>query len=351
MRRAVDIVDGLGVDELMLAAIDATRSTYPHPNPRVGAVIVTPDHTVLSLGVCHGDGLAHAETNALDALSDSSLAKGATAIVTLEPCSHQGRTPPCTDALINAGIAKVVVGAVDPDPRVSGSGIRRLSEAGVEVLTGIANEAVIAADPAYFHHRQFGIPRVTLKMAATLDGQAAALDGTSQWITSAEARDDVHRLRSENDAVLVGAGTVIADDPSLTVRRDGYEGPQPLPIVVVGNREIPRESKVMERDPLMYGLETQGSVDLAEMLKDLGSRGIMSVLVEGGPTLARSFVTSGTVDSFVWYVAAKLAAGTGFPAIAGRFESIAEALDLIVVDVQMVGPDIRVTAVPTEGSA
>ena len=351
MRRAVDIVDGLDVDELMLAAIDATRSTYPHPNPRVGAVIVTPDHTVLALGVCHGDGLPHAEANALDALPDASLAKGATAIVTLEPCSHHGRTPPCADALISAGIAKVVVGAVDPDPRVSGAGIRRLTEAGIEVVTGVATEAVIAADPSYFHHREFGVPRVTLKMAATLDGQAAALDGTSQWITSASARADAHRLRSENDAVVVGAGTVIADNPSLTVRLDGYEGPQPRPIVVVGNREIPRHSKIMEHDPLMYGFGSQGPVDLTHMLKDVGSQGIMSLLVEGGPTLARSFVAAGAVDSFVWYIAAKLSVGTGLPAISGRFESIADALDLAIVDVQMVGPDIRVTAVPTDGTA
>jgi diaminohydroxyphosphoribosylaminopyrimidine deaminase/5-amino-6-(5-phosphoribosylamino)uracil reductase len=349
MRRAVDIVDGLGVDELMLAAIDATRSTYPHPNPRVGVVIVTPDHSVLALGVCHGDGLAHAETNALDALSDISLANGATAIVTLEPCSHHGRTPPCTDALINAGISKVVIGAVDPDPRVSGAGIRRLREAGIEVVTQIASEAVVAADPSYFHHRQFGVPRVTLKMASTIDGQAAALDGTSQWITSAEARADVHRLRSQNDAVVVGAGTVIADDPLLTVRLEGYEGPQPLPVVAAGDRPIPSACKIMERNPLIYGWETRGPVDISDMLKDLGSRGVTSVLVEGGPTLARSFVKAKAVDAVVWYIGAKLAVGTGLPAIAGRFESIIEAVDLTIVDVQTVGADIRIRAVPNFG--
>lgn len=349
MRRAVDIVDGLDVDELMLAAIDATRSTYPHPNPRVGTVIVTPDHTVLSLGACHGDGLAHAETNALDNLEDISLARGATAIVTLEPCSHHGRTPPCADALIAAGVTRVVIGAVDPDPRVSGAGIKRLRDAGVEVVTGIATDDVVAADPSYFHHRRTGLPLVTLKMAATLDGQAAAIDGTSQWITSVEARTDAHRLRSEHDAVVVGAGTVIADDPSLTVRLDGYAGPQPRPIVVVGARTIPTHSAILKRDPILYGSDAVGSVDIADMLKDLSSQGILSVLVEGGPTLARAFLEAEAADVIVWYVGAKLAGGTGRPAIAGRFESIGDALALTVTDIATVGTDIRITASPSWG--
>lgn len=346
MRRAVDIPDGLDVEELMHAAIDATVSTYPHPNPRVGCIIVTPDHEVLSVGVCHHDGHAHAEVNALDNLATRELAHGATAVVTLEPCSHHGRTPPCADTLIEAGIARVVVGALDPDPRVSGSGIARLEEAGIEVVSGVATAAVIASDPGYFHHRTSGLPRVTLKMASTLDGQVAASDGTSQWITGDEARADVHRLRAQHDAILTGAGTVIADDPVLTVRLADYDGPQPRPVVVLGDRPLPPDSQILQRDPIVYGADSSGRVDIATVLKDLGSRGVLSVLVEAGPTIARSFFEADAVDIIVWYVGAKLAAGTGQPAIAGVFGSIADAIDLDVVEVATLGADIRVTATP-----
>lgn len=346
MRRTVDIPDGLDVDELMLAAIDATRSTYPHPNPRVGAVIVTPQHGVLAHGVCLGDGLAHAEINALETLSDPKDAIGATAVVTLEPCSHTGRTGPCADALIAAGIARVVVGTLDPDPRVSGSGVRRLRDAGITVDVGVREQDVIDADRAYFHHRTTGRPFVTLKLAATLDGQVAALDDSSRWITGSPARHDVHRLRSEYDAVLVGAGTVIADDPRLDVRLDGYEGPQPRPVIVVGERVIPDTSQVLQRDPLIYSHGTDRQ-DVPSMVKDLGARNVLSVLVEGGPTIASSFVSAGAVDEFVWYIGSKIAGGTGRPAFAGALATIGDLVDVEFTDVRRIGTDIRITAVPS----
>ncbi len=343
VRRAVDIVDGLDVDGLMHGAIDVARSTYPHPNPRVGAVIVTPDHTVLSVGACLGDGLAHAETNALDALADRGTARGATMVVTLEPCSHHGRTPPCADALIEAGIAKVVIGALDPNPRVSGSGAQRLMDAGIEVEVGIAESDVIAADPAYFHHLWTGRPRVTLKMATTLDGQVAAADGSSRWITGQKARQDVHVLRSEHDAVLVGAGTVLADNPTLTVRLDGYDGPQPTPVIFAGTRDLPADAVVMARDPLIY---TNGGllVDPLRALDDLGKKQVLSVLVEGGPRIARSFVEARAVDAIVWYVGGKIAGGTGLPAFRGEFATIADAVDLDVDSVTQLGNDVRIDA-------
>jgi len=344
MRRAVDIPDGLGVEELMHAAIDATIATHPHPNPRVGCLIVTPEHNVLAIGACHGDGLAHAETNALDTLAHRDDARGATAIVTLEPCSHHGRTPPCADALIEAGIAEVVIGTLDPDPRVSGRGVARLQAAGVKVRVGVAEDAVIASDRAYFHHRITGLPLVTLKMASTLDGQAAASDGTSQWITSEPARADGHRLRSEHDAILTGSGTVLADDPALTVRLDGYEGPQPRPVVLVGDRPLNADAQVMQRDPLIYGADEPGPVDIAAVLKDLGARGVLSVLVEAGPSLSRAFLDATAVDTIVWYLGAKLAAGTGHPAIGGTFATLTDAMDLTISDVTRFGPDLRITA-------
>ncbi len=347
MRRAVDIADGLDVEELMHAAIAATASTYPHPNPRVGCIIVTPDHEVLSVGVCHGDGLAHAEANALRNLTAPDLARGATVVVTLEPCGHHGRTPPCADTLIKAGVAKVVVGALDPDPRVSGSGVAKLKAAGIDVLVGIASEAVVASDPAYFHHRATGLPLVTLKIASTLDGQAAACDGTSQWLTGEAARFDVHRLRGEHDAVLTGSGTVIADDPALTVRIEDFEGPQPRPVVVVGDRPLPANAQVMLRDPIIYGADSPGLVGVEAVVKDLGSRGVLSVLVEAGPALARSFLDADAVDTIVWYIGAKLAGGTGRPAIAGTFDTLVDAMDLAISDVTLFESDIRITATPT----
>lgn len=346
MRRTVDIPDGLDVDELMLAAIDATRSTYPHPNPRVGAVIVSPQHAVLAHGVCLGDGLAHAEINALESLSDPQDAIGATVVVTLEPCSHTGRTCPCADALIAARIARVVVGTLDPDPRVSGSGVRRLRDAGITVDVGVREQDVIDADRAYFHHRTTGRPFVTLKMAATLDGQVAALDGSSRWITGSPARHDVHRMRSEHDAVLVGAGTVIADDPRLDVRLDGYEGPQPRPVIVTGTRAIPETSQVLERAPLIYSRDTDRQ-DVASVVKDLGSQNLLSVLVEGGPSIASSFVSAGAVDEFVWYIGSKIAGGTGKPAFAGSLATISDLVDVEFTDVRRIGTDIRITAVPS----
>jgi len=341
MRRAVDIPDGPDVDGLMRAALDATRGTHPHPNPRVGAIVVSSTGDVLATGVCHGDGLAHAESNAIDQVPDPA---GTTMIVTLEPCDHHGRTPPCTQALIEAGVSKVVIGASDPDPRVAGRGIARLRSAGIEVVVDTAVAEVIANDPGYFHHRGTGKPLITLKVASTLDGQIAAADGTSRWITSDEARADAHRLRSEHDAVLIGAGTVITDDPLLTDRTPGYSGPQPVPVVLLGDRALPGTSAVLDRSPIIYGADDPGNVSIDEVVKDLGARGIVSAMVEGGPHVARSFLEADAVDRIVWYVAGRLAGGVGLPAITGTFDTIGDARSIDIVDVMMVGPDIRIDA-------
>jgi diaminohydroxyphosphoribosylaminopyrimidine deaminase/5-amino-6-(5-phosphoribosylamino)uracil reductase len=265
-------------------------------------------------------------------------------IVTLEPCSHHGQTPPCTEAIIGAGISRVYIGTVDPDQRVSGNGIAALRAAGVEVIETGLSKMVEKNDPGYYHHRRTGRPLVTLKVALTLDGQVAAADGTSQWITSPEARRDVHRLRASNDAVLVGAGTVRIDDPELTVRLDGWNGPQPLPVILKGSRDLPTDARVLARDPRIMEPTSDGSVGIAEAMDDLGRDGVTSVLVEGGAHVARSFVQAGMVDEVVVYVGAKLAGGVGLPALAGPFATISDALPLHFTGVERIGPDIKITA-------
>ncbi len=342
MRRSGDnSVAGPVVDELMRIALDATRATYPHPNPRVGAVLTSPDGAVLSVGAHRAAGTAHAEVLALAEVED---AAGATLYVTLEPCNHHGRTTPCTEAIIDAGVAKVVVATRDPDDRVAGVGIERLRNAGIDVTTGVLAEDVVANDPGYFHHRETGLPLVTLKLAATLDGQVGAADGTSKWITSAEAREDAHRLRAENDVVIVGVGTVIADNPSLDVRIDGYEGPQPRPVVIAGGREVPPDHRILKRDPIVYHPDGASSVDPQTVVKDLGHRGIVSAMIEGGPSIASSFLGAGLVDRLVWYTGSRLASGRGTPAIGGIFETMSDITELEITDVEQVGPDVRIEA-------
>jgi diaminohydroxyphosphoribosylaminopyrimidine deaminase/5-amino-6-(5-phosphoribosylamino)uracil reductase len=313
---------------------------------------------VAGRGVHAGPGQPHAEVVALAEAGER--AAGGTLVVTLEPCDHTGRTPPCTATILAAGVARVLVGAVDPDYRVAGRGLARLRAAGLEVRSGIAGAAAEAVDPGYFHHRRTGRPRVTLKAALTLDGQAAAADGTSQWITSPEARADGHRLRAEADAVLVGAGTLAADDPLLTVRLPGYDGPQPRPVVVAGRRPLPPGARLWERRPLVLSpvpLDGPGEVvvvpgpdgvDLAAGLAALGERGLLDLLVEGGPTLAGALVRADLVDRGVFYLAARLAVGRGLPGLAGRFATLAAAREIAIVSAEPVGPDLRVEFVVKE---
>jgi len=343
--------------EWMRTAIAAATATRPHPNPRVGAVVVAPSGEVASVSAHSGPGRPHAEAAALSAAGE--LAGGGTLVVTLEPCNHHGRTPPCTEAIITSGIAVVVVAAVDPDDRVSGSGIERLRAAGVRVVTGVLAADAIAIDQAYHHHRTVGRPRFTLKLAVTLDGQVAAADRTSQWITSEEARLDVHGLRAATDAVLVGAGTLRSDDPRLDVRVAGYEGPQPRPVIAAGLRELPGGLAVYGRSPIVYAPRHHGEVpadieqvvlwhpsgvDLGAMAKDLGERGLLDILVEGGPTLARAMLIDQLVDRIVVYVGALLAGGAGLAPFGGAFRTIADAKGLVITDVTRLGPDLRIDA-------
>ena len=340
----------------MEQAIELLAGTSPHPNPRVGALVIDKDGKQVGAGAHQAAGEPHAEVLAL--ASAGKKAAGATVVVTLEPCNHHGRTPPCAEALIEAGVSNVIVGATDPDVRVSGSGIDRLRKAGINVLSGVLGAEVEAADPGYFHSRRTGRPLVTLKLAGTLDGQVAAADGTSQWITSSEAREDAHRLRASSDAVMIGAGTLRDDDPRLDVRLDGYEGSQPRPVIVAGRRPLPEDAAIYERAPLVYapqrfdppaGVELDvmwhpSGVDVEAMMKDLGSRGIVDLLVEGGPLLARSLVQSDLVDRMVIYTGASIAGGAGRSMFGGPWRTIGDASQVRILDVRRIGPDLRIDA-------
>ena len=292
-----------------MAQAATVRSTTA-PNPWVGCVIVPPDSAVNGGAVFAGatapPGGPHAEVGALDQAGEA--ARGATLYVTLEPCAHHGRTPPCTDAIIAAGVARVVVGIEDPDDQVAGRGLAVLRAAGLEVTVGVAADEVAEQLAPYRKHRTTGQPWVVLKMAASLDGRTAAPDGTSRWITGEAARRDVHRLRARSDAVLVGAGTVRADDPELTVRLDdGVEREQPLRVVLGEAPSTPR---------CCPALEISG--DLGDVLAELGRRGVLQVLVEGGATVAHEFHVAGLVDRYVLYLAPVLFGGDdGRPIFAG----------------------------------
>lgn len=338
----------------MRRAFELAASHRTHPNPRVGAVVLDSAGEVIGEGTHLGPGHPHAEAAALTAAG--AAARGGTVIVTLEPCTFHGRTPPCVDALIAAGVAKVVVGAIDPDSRVAGEGITALRRQGIVVEAGVLSKEAEALDPAYFHHRRVGRPRVTLKAALTLDGQLAASDRSSRWITGNDARDDGHRLRSQFDAVMVGSGTVISDDPQLDVRIPDYAGPQPRPIVLIGIRDLPRASKILQRQPLLVAgrkldsstgviqvsLGPDGRPVLEEALQAIGDEGYLDLLVEGGAGLASGLWNRGLVDRGVFYLAGRIAGGRGLGLFDGTWNTLEDSIEVDIVDVVKLGPDLRV---------
>jgi len=318
-----------------LAQAETVRSTTA-PNPWVGSVVVPPDSdpdgAIVFAGATAPPGGPHAEVTALAAAGEA--AQGSTLYVTLEPCAHHGRTPPCTDAIIAAGVSRVVVGIEDPDEQVAGRGIAALRAAGLEVTVGVAADEVAEQLAPYRKHRATGKPWVVLKMAASLDGRSAAPDGTSRWITGEAARQDVHRLRASSDAVLVGAGTVRADDPALTVRLDdGVEREQPLRVVL---GRAPAAAKVRP------ALELSG--DLGDVLNELGRRGVLRLLVEGGASVAHDFHTAGLVDRYVLYLAPVLFGGDdGRPIFAGPGAgTIGDVWKGRIVSIEQLGEDLRV---------
>lgn len=311
-------------------------------NPQVGCVLLDADGHIVAEGWHRGAGTAHAE---VDALSKLDSAAGLTAVVTLEPCNHTGRTGPCALALIEAGVARVVYAVSDPGVASAG-GAQRLRDAGIDVLAGVlADEAEEFLRP-WLTSMRLRRPFVTVKWASTLDGRAAAADGSSQWITGAASRQRVHEQRAASDAILVGTGTVLADDPSLTARGDGGEllPEQPLP-VVVGERAIPGDAKLWDHP---RGVLETGSRNLDEIMTWLFEQGIRRAFVEGGPTLASAIVAAGLADEYLIYLAPKLLGGDKLALGDIGVGSIAESRDLHITAIEQLGDDILVVARPKE---
>jgi diaminohydroxyphosphoribosylaminopyrimidine deaminase / 5-amino-6-(5-phosphoribosylamino)uracil reductase len=326
------------------------------PNPSVGAVILDAAGAVVGEGHTAPPGGPHAEIVALR--QAGSRARGATAVVTMEPCDHTGRTGPCSEALIEAGIARVVVAIRDPTPEASG-GIDRLRAAGIETEEGVRAAEARAGLRYWLAALGRERPYVIWKFASTLDGRSAAADGTSKWITSEAARADVHALRGTVDAIIAGVGTILADDAQLTVRTaHGTTAQQPLRVVVDSSGRTPKDARVCDNAAPTWiataadvGTTTDGRVDLGALCKRLYDRGVRAVLIEGGPTLAGAFAEAGLIDEIVGYIAPKLlGAGTHAFGAAG-IDTIGNALELNIRDVTRIGPDLRLTAVFKNRSA
>jgi diaminohydroxyphosphoribosylaminopyrimidine deaminase / 5-amino-6-(5-phosphoribosylamino)uracil reductase len=335
------------------------------PNPMVGAVVVK-DGQMMGLGAHVQAGTPHAEVHALEMAA--ATAKGATLYVTLEPCPHVGRTPPCTEKIIQSGVKQVVIGSVDLDPRVSGKGITRLKEAGIEVLQAVLEKECLQLNEAYFYHRRTGRPFVTLKTATTLDGKIATANGDSRWITGKEARQFVHQLRHRQDAILVGIGTVLTDNPALTVRLQAG-GKNPIRVIVDSHLRTPLQAKITnvaiaptwifttdhrdiekEKQLRAKGVQVISTgiaplVDWKGLLHHLGGQGILSLLVEGGGQVNASLLRGGYVNKVIALIAPKLLGGATSPtSIAGESPAkVADASRLSQVTVAWLGEDVCFT--------
>lgn len=363
---------------MTLALQLAERGLYStHPNPRVGCVIVR-DGEIVGQGWHRCAGKPHAEVNALKEAGDS--ARGATAYVTLEPCSHHGRTPPCADALVDAGVARVVIAVADTNPEVAGEGRARLEQAGIEVETGILEKPARELNSGFLRRMQGGRPWCRAKMAASLDGRTAMASGESQWITGPQARSDVQRLRARSAAIITGAGTVRADDPSMTVRPEelgdiGHKAlpvAEPLRVILDRNLTTPPEAKVVtgSGQALIVTTETaldatkaqplrdngaevitvepdeQGQPDLRSVMEELAARAINEVLIEAGPTLAGAALQSGIVDEFWLYQAPTFLGSNARPMAALSLDTMAQQHRMAVLDRRIVGGDQRIILQP-----
>jgi diaminohydroxyphosphoribosylaminopyrimidine deaminase/5-amino-6-(5-phosphoribosylamino)uracil reductase len=361
--------------DLALAGLYTTR-----PNPRVGCVLTTPEGEPVAEGWTAPAGGLHAEARALAAAGDA--ARGTTAYTTLEPCAHHGRTPPCADALIAAGVARVVVGAGDPHDRVDGEGLRRLRAAGVAVETGLREAECRALNPGFHARHERGRPWVRLKLAASLDGRTAMADGESRWITGPEARADVQRLRARSCAIVTGVGTVLGDDPRLTLRRgelaglsdfdlDFLDAHPPLRVVLDAAARTPPAALVLDGGALLICAEgadvtrvealraraevlrvassAGGGVDLDAVLAALAARECNEVLLECGPTLAGSAVAAGRVDELWLYQAPMLLGAGARPLVEAGFDRLADAPRFETVSTERFGDDLRLVLVPREG--
>ncbi|MBY6205200.1 bifunctional diaminohydroxyphosphoribosylaminopyrimidine deaminase/5-amino-6-(5-phosphoribosylamino)uracil reductase RibD [Halomonas denitrificans] len=340
-----------------------------HPNPRVGCVIARGDD-VVGRGWHERAGQPHAEVHALADAGER--ARGATAYVTLEPCSHQGRTPPCADALIEAGVARVVAALVDPFPDVAGRGLERLAAAGIRVARGLMEGEARALNPGFLSRIERGRPYVRLKLAGSLDGRSNGPDGASKWITGDAARRDGHRWRARADAILTGIGTVVADDPAMNVRLEGVEPSSlpPKPVVVLDPRgRLPANARLFDTgnpvwrvgtgtevddsatcERLEVAADPAGRADLEDLLRVLAARDINELHVEAGPTLSGALLCAGLVDELLVYQAPTLV-GSGSPTAAlPGVEKLADRLHLVRIDTRAVGDDLRIRLRPAEAS-
>jgi diaminohydroxyphosphoribosylaminopyrimidine deaminase/5-amino-6-(5-phosphoribosylamino)uracil reductase len=313
------------------------------PGPLVGCVVVSASGEVVGEGFYIFEEVKHAETIALELAGES--ARGGTAYVSLEPHAHHGRTPPCTDVLIAAGIKRVVAPIEDLNPKVSGKGFAHLRAAGINVETGLLEDEASQINEAYLHHMKTGLPFVHLKLAVSLDGKIATRTRDSRWVSGPEARARAHELRHQYDAILIGAGTAMTDDPSLT-DRSGLPRRRPLVRVVLAETLSPDSqlaTTTSEAPVILFGKSDVGAV-----LKELGSRSIQSVLVEGGSTVAGEFVDAGLVNKVTFFIAPKIVGGTDAPcAVGGKgIERMSEAFELQNVTVTQRGKDIEVTGYP-----
>jgi diaminohydroxyphosphoribosylaminopyrimidine deaminase/5-amino-6-(5-phosphoribosylamino)uracil reductase len=331
----------MNVEAAMRLAIEQSElvkgTTYP--NPPVGAVILDRDGQVAGVGATEPTGGAHAEVVALRRAG--TRAAGGTAVVTLEPCNHHGRTPPCVDALVAAAVSSVAYGVDDPNP-VAAGGSKRLAEAGIRVASGVLADQV-AGGPLreWLHKQRTGMPHVTWKFATSIDGRSAASDGSSQWITGEAARADVHRRRAVADAIVVGTGTVLADDPTLTARPDGTLAERQPLRVVVGEREISQDARVLNDDSRTMILRTR---DPHEVIRTLSDR--TDVIIEGGPTLAGAFLRAGVIDRILAYVAPILLGGPIGAVDDVGVLNIASAQRWRFDGEERIGPDLRLSLVP-----
>lgn len=336
---------GDSLDAAMRLAIEQSNlvkgTTYP--NPPVGAVILDAGGEVVGVGATEPAGGDHAEILALRRAGD--LAAGGTVVVTLEPCNHYGKTPPCVNALLAAKVGAVAYAVADPNPEAAG-GAARLQEAGIEVRSGVLADEV-AGGPLreWLHKQRTGLPHLTWKYASSVDGRSAAADGSSQWISSDASRLDVHRRRAVCDAIVVGTGTVLADDPALTARLPDGSLAERQPLrVVVGMREIPSDAKVLNDDSRTMLIRTH---DPMEVLKAVSDR--TDVLLEGGPTLAGAFLRAGVVDRILAYVAPTLLGGPVTAVDDVGVSTIARALRWQFDAIDRVGADVVLSLVPRGG--
>ncbi|GLB61126.1 bifunctional diaminohydroxyphosphoribosylaminopyrimidine deaminase/5-amino-6-(5-phosphoribosylamino)uracil reductase RibD [Cytobacillus sp. NCCP-133] len=355
--------------EYMKLAISLAAATkgQTSPNPQVGAVVVK-DGEILGMGAHLKAGTPHAEVHAIAAAGEK--AKGADIFVTLEPCSHFGRTPPCADLIINSGIKRVFIASEDPNPLVAGKGITRMEEAGIEVVTGLMHEEADALNEPFFHFIKTKTPYVTIKAASSFDGKTAAKTGDSKWITSPESRQDVHRLRHEHDAILTGVSTIIHDNPLLTARLP-QGGKNPIRIILDTNLRIPADANVIRDQAVKTIIYTGSGIDetkaeeikrfgveivafpskvisIKEVLKDLGERNIMTLFVEGGSEVHASFIKSRSFQQVILYMAPKIIGGKeAIPFVGGiGADFVKDAPSLEFVEIERIGRDLKITAKP-----